>query len=93
MIQEETSLIFAALNDSETDNKIGQVVQQALNELNNKERQMIVYRFIYEMNHEQIAAKMNISRENARAILCRAIKKLQKHLSRGGWDELQFSII
>jgi len=79
---EWVSQFLYVLRDKDDDLPIeDENIRQAMEKLKKNELQVLLLRFLYDMDHEQIASKMGVSVGNARVILSRALDRLRKCLS------------
>lgn len=58
-----------------------ELVQKALKELSSKQREILFYRFTYDLEYEQICDIMSLKYDSARKLVFRALKSLKKCLS------------
>ncbi|WP_297798275.1 RNA polymerase sigma factor [uncultured Eudoraea sp.] len=69
------------LDDGEYRNR---QLMSAMGQLNARERSIINMYYLLEMSYEEISGNENISVNNARILVCRALKKLKKLLKNSG---------
>lgn len=55
-------------------------LKKAIEKLNEREKQIISYKFGAELNNKDIAELMNLSQSNVSVIVYRTIKKLRKEM-------------
>jgi RNA polymerase sigma factor (sigma-70 family) len=80
---EADDFIFSTEEDwirNEEDLKRIKLLQQAMSELNAKQREILYYKFTCEFDYDQICLIMSISYDAARQLMSRAINLLRKHL-------------
>jgi RNA polymerase sigma factor (sigma-70 family) len=80
---EADDFIFSTEEDwirNEEDLKRIKLLQQAMSELNAKQREILYYKFTCEFDYDQICLIMSISYDAARQLMSRAINLLRKYL-------------
>lgn len=80
---EADDFIFSTEEDlirNEEDSKRIKTVQQGMNELNAKQREILYYKFTCEFDYDQICSIMSISYDAARQLTSRAINLLRKYM-------------
>jgi RNA polymerase sigma factor (sigma-70 family) len=80
---EADDFIFSTEEDwirNEEDLKRIKLLQQAMSELNAKQREILYYKFTCEFDYDQICLIMSLSYDAARQLMSRAINLLRKHL-------------
>lgn len=68
----------ATVSDVAVDRLIREEIHQYFAQLDKRSREIIYMRYVYDKSYEEIAQEMNVTQENARQILSRAIRKLSK---------------
>ncbi len=72
------SLTSAEENESEINNRRFELIEKAMSELSNRQREAIYLRFVSELSYEELSKVLEMNYQSARNLIYRGIEKLRE---------------
>lgn len=79
---ENISFIYPLTNDDDTENEVQgkrvELLEKAMNELNNRQREAVYLRYVSELTYEELAEVLQVNYQSARNLIYRSMEKLRE---------------